>query len=49
MKTLPMRHKWEENATNRTVEYQWKRIKDMAEHFKIVAALYKLPEIIKNQ
>jgi hypothetical protein len=44
--TLPMRHKWEENATNRTVEYQWKKNKEW-QHFKIVAAL-QASEIIKN-
>lgn len=44
--TLPMRHKWEENDTNRTVEYQWKKNKEW-QHFKIVAAL-QASEIIKN-
>jgi uncharacterized protein YqjF (DUF2071 family) len=44
--TLPMRHKWEENITNRVVEYQWKKNK-VWQSFKIVADL-KASEIIEN-
>ena len=44
--TLPMCHKWEENSSNRLVEYQWK--KNMVwQSFKIVAAL-EASEIIEN-
>jgi uncharacterized protein YqjF (DUF2071 family) len=34
--TLPMRHEWKENATNRTVEYQWKK-NTQWQSFKITA------------
>lgn len=44
--TLPMRHKWEENSTNRVVEYQWKKNK-VWQSFKIVADL-KASEIKGN-
>ena len=44
--TLPMRHKWEEDETNRTVEYQWKKNKKWHQ-FKVVADL-ETSEIAKN-
>lgn len=44
--TMPMRHKWEENAENRTAEYQWKK-KGQWQTFKVVAALEQSP-IIEN-
>jgi len=43
--TLPMSHKWEENKTNRVVEYQWKK-KNRWQSFKVTADLesIEIPE-----
>ncbi|WP_299209736.1 DUF2071 domain-containing protein [uncultured Dokdonia sp.] len=36
--TLPMRHEWKENATNRSVDYQWKK-NGLWHSFKVTADL----------
>lgn len=36
--TLPMRHEWKETATNRSVDYQWKK-KGQWQSFKVTAEL----------
>ena len=44
--TMPMKYSWEENTTNRSVAYYWKKNK-IWQYFKVTAAL-EVSEIEKN-